>query len=327
VNELYDIFMDDGNVEKHEVPRFQTGWYSFDNAVGGAEGRIGLALRSLIMIYGHQHTGKSTLAWSLMAKVCKHMLSNMALLNFESMDRHFFVNVVKNQGFAPPLAVREIVYEDKEEGCEQDLKTLARALAGDDFFCCLLDSVGAVATISEVKGDYGERHVGGRAFVMNQFTREVSNVFARDIDGLMIATNHIQPGIGFAYHNIPGGTGLKFFSHYHWLLKYDERDSDANYIIQGQVKKNKYGADQKKFNVYILFGKGAHTGMTAVQDCIDLKLAGETRKVISLNGEKIGRKKSLIEQAHLGNDEVFQPFLDALYEYDQEKGSGAWTKL
>lgn len=327
MDELFEIFMDDGNIERREPPRLITGLYSFDNAMGGIQGKIGLAMRSLVMVYGREHTGKSTLAWSLMARACKDLNSNMALLNFENMDRRFFANVVRSQGFAPPLKVREIRYTFSEEhNCETALKSLTNTLADDDFSCCLLDSAGAVAVASEVEGSYGERNIGGRAFVLNQFTRETARLFGSDINGLMFVTNHVQPNIGFVGHNIPGGTGLKFFSHYHWMLKYDERE-DGNYIIRGVVKKNKYGKDQTTFQVYMLYGSGIHTGLTAMQDCIDLGIATQSKtkgKAIALGGEKIDYKKNIIQKAHDGETEIFEPFFEALLKYDQEEGTGKW---
>src|SRR3990167_1979528 len=52
----------------YPVTRVVTGLWSFDRALG-FRGDNGIPLRSLIELYGHEHSGKSTLGWYLSSKV------------------------------------------------------------------------------------------------------------------------------------------------------------------------------------------------------------------------------------------------------------------
>ena len=320
MDEMLNLFLDEENFED-DVPCLVTGWHSFDHAHGGLHGRIGLPQRSLIMMYGREKTGKSTTAWSIASRACAAEQKNFAMLNFEPIDRQFFINVAKHQGFRPPLQVKEIKYEYPKINCEKALTSLTKYLTEDDFHACIMDSVGAVATVGEVEGSYGERNVGGRGFLLNQFTREVIHYFGSYQNGLMLVTNHIQDKFGAMNQwefVIPGGSGLKFFSHLHWYLKYKER-KDGNYTLLGKVNKNKYGMDGKEFQLFMLYGKGVHDGMTALLDCEELKLvkkpSGSQTYFVSETGEKLNTKNTYIKDAHAGEEERFQVFYDLLKGY------------
>ena len=52
----------------YPVQRVLTGLWSLDRALG-FRGDNGVPLRSLFELYGHEHSGKSTLAWYIAAKV------------------------------------------------------------------------------------------------------------------------------------------------------------------------------------------------------------------------------------------------------------------
>ena len=58
-------------------------------------------------------------------------------------------------------------------------------------------------------------------------------------------------------------------------------------------------------------GKGIHIGLSALYDCKRLKLAS-FGKSITMNGEKYGAMGFVISKALAGDDEFFQPFIDAL---------------
>jgi len=322
-DDMFNIFMGDKSLEDVEVPRFITGWKGFDEAVSGPD-RYGLALRSLIHTYGRSRSGKTTFDWSLTTKICAELEKNLVMANFENIDRRFFINVAKAQGFGPPLQVKEIQYQYPKVDCGLAMKQLTKDVTSDDFFCGILDSVGAVMGASEAENDetYGERNIGGRAHIMNQFTRELTTYFgsSSNNNGVVCVTNHVQPKIGFVGWNIPGGTGLQFFSHYDLYLKRGT-EYGPNYVINGEVKKSKYGSAGGKFGVFVLYGKGVHSGMTALMDCQERKLliagAKTTSKMkVKETGEELNSFKNYVELAHEGATEEFQIFHDLLGDND-----------
>lgn len=83
------------------------------------------------------------------------------------------------------------------------------------------------------------------------------------------------------------------------------------YILEGKVEKNNFGRDDKKFWIAMLGGKGAHIGLTAMYECKRMGIA-TFGKSVTLGGTKYGSIASMLQEAHAGNDEIFQPFIDAL---------------
>jgi len=77
----------------------------------------------------------------------------------------------------------------------------------------------------------------------------------------------------------------------------------SNYIL--------FGKEKNKFYNVVLGGQGVHIGMSALYDCKRLKLA-TFGKSITMNGEKYGSMEFVISKALAGDDEFFQPFIEAL---------------
>ena len=65
------------------------------------------------------------------------------------------------------------------------------------------------------------------------------------------------------------------------------------------------------FYFVVLGGKGIHIGLSAMYDCKVLKLA-TFGKSVTMNGVKYGSMRTIVAKAHAGEDEFFQPFIDAL---------------
>lgn len=61
----------------------------------------------------------------------------------------------------------------------------------------------------------------------------------------------------------------------------------------------------------VVGGQGIHVGLSAVYDCKMLKIAS-FGKSVTMNGEKYGNIRSLVAKAHARDNEVFQPFIEAL---------------
>ena len=89
--------------------------------------------------------------------------------------------------------------------------------------------------------------------------------------------------------------------------KYEEYP-DGSYIIEGTVVKNRWGLKDKVFNLFVLSGKGIHFGLTALYDCLNLGLATKSR-TIKIRDVSFGTMREVVQQAHDGNDDFFEPFV------------------
>jgi hypothetical protein len=123
--------------------------------------------------------------------------------------------------------------------------------------------------------------------------------------------NHVHPNLGGFGTNTPGGETMKYLSAIRIRVKRKEGFKDESYVIEGKVYKNRFGYRDRVFYIVMLSGKGIHLGLSAMYDCFLLKLA-ERGKTVKINGESMGFLKSFFDNAHAGNDTVFEPFLELL---------------
>jgi hypothetical protein len=180
----------------------------------------------------------------------------------------------------------------------------------------IVDSVGAISPISEAEGDLGAANMGRRALIMAQFTRK-SLKLLRDSNKVIFMINHSYPVIGGRGSESPGGEVKKYLASIRIQVrrkyvkgKYEEFP-DGSYILEGTIKKNRWGYKDRTFNLFVLAGKGVHLGLTAMYDCVALKKATKD-KVIKIGDTSFGRLKEIVDKAQEGNDEFFIPFFDAL---------------
>src|SRR3990167_3574641 len=89
----------------YPVVRVVTGLWSFDRALG-FRGENGVPLRSLIELYGHEHSGKSTLGWFISSKVSP--AATVWIADIEgTLDKVYIKEVMKNAGFTGTVRVAD----------------------------------------------------------------------------------------------------------------------------------------------------------------------------------------------------------------------------
>jgi len=326
-DDLFDIFMEDEQLKENVASRFVTGWTSFDRAVSDPPERYGLALRGIFHVNGHSRAGKTTFVWSLCSKICAKLEKDMILANLEPIDYQFFVNVARANGFGPPLNAKEIDYDYDGVNSGSVLKQLANAVTSKNNFCGILDSVGTMMAPKEGESNspFGEAFMGKVAHVMNQFTKRLSSYY-RENDGIVCAINHLRPNIGFMGYHTPGGTGLRYSSSYEIRLQ-RLHEYGSSYSVAGKILKSKHGIDLEEFKLFMLYGKGVHSGLTAILDCADDELfiapknkPGDikaTSKIkVKETGEELYSFRKYVELAHEGATEEFQIFHDLLGDND-----------
>ena len=301
-----------------KITRQVTGLYSFDRAFINKNGDIGFPIGIGAEIFGATHIGKSTLTYGLAGIIANAQEKNIALADFEGFDPDFLVSVLDNVKFAGNVQY----LQNKDD--EVTLDSLIVYLYKDDYSVGILDSVGSISPISEASGDLGDANMGRRAFLMAQFSRKGLHLLREKPGKTIFVINHYYPTIGGRGGDTPGGEVKKFLLSVRIHVKrkfvkgkYEEYP-DGSYIIEGVVKKNRWGFKDRTFNLFVLAGKGIHLGLTAMYDCVILKKATKD-KVIRIGNTSFGHLKDVVEQAQQGNDAFFMPFFEALNTNNNEE--------
>jgi hypothetical protein len=221
--------------------------------------------------------------------------------------------------FLPHLGMKkdEIVTDEILGDC------LVEALRRDSYAFGIFDSLSAVSPIEEMQSSSADKNMGRRARLSGVWVRQV-------LQSSRFRENGMCPTLIFITHNstsmsstptntgtqTSGGEAKKNLSKARIKLRkmpeptMSEQDENA-YVIEGLVEQFNFGKDKRKFYCVVLGGKGIHRGLTAVYECKMLGLA-TFGKSVTLGGEKYGAMRTLVAKAHEGDDEFFQPFIEAL---------------
>lgn len=290
------------------IPRVKTGFYSLDRVfLGSNKEDVGVPIGTGYEWFGQTGVGKSTFLYSL-SGILSVLTENpgVSLADFEGFSKSYLEVVYGATGYDGKVRV---IRKAKDE---ETLDELAKSLSGDEYNIGILDSIGAISPISEKESEIGSANMGKRAFALAQFSRKMLPQ-TREFETTIFATNHWYPNIGGYGYNTPGGEVKKYLFTIRVLLKQKETFDDGSYVLEGKVYKNRWGKSDGKFYVFSLAGKGLHKGMTAIIDGANKNNCSIKRSTTVKIGDKsFGYLSNVIQEAHNGNDEFFEPFLEAI---------------
>ena len=190
-----------GDQEVKEIPVISTGALSLDMALGVG----GLPRGRVVECYGHESSGKTTLALHVVANAQKAG----GVAAFIDAEHALDPTYAKKIG----VDLDNLIVSQPNSGeealtiCEQ----LAKSGALD---VIVVDSVAALTPQAEIDGQMGDSHVGLQARLMSQAMRKLTSVLA-NTKTLCIFTNQVREKIGVMFGNpetTPGGKALKFYA-------------------------------------------------------------------------------------------------------------------
>lgn len=305
--------------EYPDIDHVQTGCFTLDMALS-SKSNIGMPTRTIYEISGHEHVGKSTLAYFLCSALKPEKI---ILCDVEGFDKEYVTACLHEAQYSGILHLISPIDEKKKayrphEDMLKETSVAMRTTAG--VVACIVDSVGALIPIMEAEGDFGEAFMGRRAKLMAQVSRSfATTMINRDKAAIAVFVNHQQAILGGQGHTTPGGVTLKHLAACRinvWnkeTIK-NKEEVPIGYQIQGTVEKLRYGGKGRKFSVVNLGGKGINRDLTTMFDCFVLGLATRSATV-KVNDKSVGFISKLFLDAEEGRHEKFEPFYEAIQDY------------
>jgi recombination protein RecA len=308
----------------------ETGYYSLDLALRRNYLELGFPSRTLTEVYGPTSIGKSTFINSVAGTLGKLKTLNIACLDLEPQAEETIAAICETVGFDGEWKWVEPSKVDKH-GAFTDEHLLKELLKNvKDNYITILDSVASVAPVSEIEGDIGDANMGRRAFPMAQFSRGMNRALKYSDEGTFsFMANHKYEKMAtrsmFAVYTAPGGVVKENMCHIRieaknpWI-KLGTSNKLAHFgegwLFEGKILKNRGGISKTDFWVFMIGGQGIHKGLTALFDCVKLKLVkvgGSTIKNMSValkdgTGEIINVYDAVKERDSFD----FMPFFSAL---------------
>nr|MCR4871443.1 recombinase RecA [Atopobiaceae bacterium] len=190
-----------GERAERSVEAISTGCLSLDLALGVG----GLPRGRIVECYGHESSGKTTLALHVVANAQKAG-GTAAFIDAEH---------ALDPGYARRIGVDLDNLLVSQPNSGEEALTICEQLArSGEIDVIVVDSVAALTPQAEIDGDIGDSHVGLQARLMSQAMRKLTSVLAQT-KTLCIFTNQVREKIGVMFGNpetTPGGKALKFYA-------------------------------------------------------------------------------------------------------------------
>jgi recombination protein RecA len=286
-----------GEAREMNVQVIPSGSLSLDLALGVG----GVPKGRVIEIYGPESSGKTTLAYHIIAEAQK--LGGVAA--FVDAEHALDPEYAKNIG----VDINKLLISQPDTG-EQALEITETLVRSNAIDVLVVDSVAALVPRAEIEGDMGDSHLGLQARLMSQALRKLTGVISKS-NTVVIFINQIRMKIGVMFGNpetTTGGQALKFYSSVRMDIRRTEQLKDGDTAIGNRVKvkivKNKVAPPFKSAEFDIMFNQGISKAGEIVDLGVKYGIVSKAGAWYEYNGEKIGQGREAVKQYLKDNPKV-----------------------
>ena len=300
-----------GEASKFHVETISTGSLSLDLALGG-----GVPKGRIIEVYGPESSGKTTLAYHVIAEAQK----KGGIAAFIDAEHALDPDYAKNIG----VDIDKLLISQPDTG-EQALEIAETLVRSNSIDVLVVDSVAALVPKAEIEGDMGDSHMGLQARLMSQALRKLTGVISKS-NTVVIFINQIRMKIGVMFGNpetTSGGQALKFFSSVRMDIRRSEQLKDGDRVIGNRVKvkvvKNKVAPPFRTAEFDIMYNKGISKAGEMVDLGVKYNIIGKSGAWYEYNDEKIGQGREAAKQ-YLENNPKVAVEIDKLVRKASQEG-------
>ena len=276
------------NATKKVIESISTGSLSLDIALGNG----GIPRGRVIEIYGNESSGKSTLAYHIMAEA-QHSGGTAAYIDAEH---------ALEPGYAGRCGLNlDDLLVSQPDSAEQALEICEYLVRSSAVDVVVIDSVAALVPKAEIDGDMGDTHVGLQARLMSQALRKLTAAISRS-NTAVVFINQIREKVGVIWgspETTPGGRALKFYSSVRVDLRRLEsikQDGDmTGSRIRARVVKNKVAPPFRVAEFDIMFDEGISKEGELIEVGTELGVLKKSGSFYALGDVKLGQGRENVK--------------------------------
>jgi len=286
-----------GEANRMEVEAISTGSLSLDIALGVG----GVPKGRIVEIYGPESSGKTTLAYHVIAQAQR----NGGIAAFIDAEHALDPEYARNIG----VDTEKLLISQPDTG-EQALEIAETLVRSNSVDVLVIDSVAALVPRAEIEGDMGDSHMGLQARLMSQALRKMTGAISKS-NTVVIFINQIRMKIGVMFGNpetTSGGQALKFFSSVRMDIRRTEQLKDGDNVIGNRVKvkivKNKVAPPFRTGEFDIMYNEGISKAGEIIDLGVKFGIVGKAGAWYEYNGEKIGQGREAAKQYLKDNPKI-----------------------
>lgn len=276
-----------------------TGSLALDIALGVG----GVPRGRIVEIFGHESSGKTTLALHIIAEAQK-MGGTAAFVDVEhAIDPMYAKRIGVN------MEHLLISQPDTGEQALEIVETLVRSSAVD---VVVIDSVAALTPQAEIEGEMGDAHVGLLPRLMSKALRKLSGVASKS-KACIIFTNQIRQKIGVMFGNpetTPGGLALKFHASVRLEIRRAETLKEGDEMVGNRIRvkvaKNKVAPPFTQAEFEMTFGEGISKLGDLLDVATDQDIIQKSGAWFSYNNERLGQGRNNVKEYLIQHPEVIE---------------------
>ena len=276
-----------------------TGSLALDIALGVG----GVPRGRIIEIFGHESSGKTTLALHIIAEAQK-MGGSAAFVDVEHA-----IDPLYSKRIGVNMEHLLISQPDTGEQALEIVETLVRSNAID---VVVVDSVAALTPQAEIEGEMGDAHVGLLPRLMSKALRKLSGVASKS-KASIIFTNQIRQKIGVMFGNpetTPGGLALKFHASVRLEIRRAETLKDGDEMIGNRIRvkvaKNKVAPPFTQAEFEMIFGEGISKIGDLLDVATDQDIIQKSGAWFSYNNERLGQGRNNAKEYLVQHPEIIE---------------------
>ena len=276
-----------------------TGSLALDIALGVG----GIPRGRIIEIFGHESSGKTTLALHIIAEAQK-MGGSAAFVDVEHA-----IDPLYSKQIGVNMEQLLISQPDTGEQALEIVETLVRSNAID---VVVVDSVAALTPQAEIEGEMGDAHVGLLPRLMSKALRKLSGVTSKS-KASIIFTNQIRQKIGVMFGNpetTPGGLALKFHASVRLEIRRAETLKDGDEMVGNRIRvkvaKNKVAPPFTQAEFEMIFGEGISKIGDLLDVATDQDIIQKSGAWFSYNNERLGQGRNNAKEYLVEHPEIIE---------------------